>query len=63
MDESGPCPFVGCGCDGGAIHADGTVGCGFKEHPDALCAWMDELPPNTSPRDFYNAAVMEAMRA
>ena len=56
------CPFVGTGCDGGAIHADGSVGCGYKAAPDAECAWTGEVPANVSPRDFYNAAVMEATR-
>ena len=49
-------------CDGGAIHADGTIGCAFKEAPDAECSWIADVPEGTSPRDFYNQAIMEALK-
>ena len=53
------CPFTGGACDGGAVYDDGTVGCAYKDAPDEPCAWVGELPPGTSPRDFYNQTVME----
>lgn len=56
------CVFTGLACDGGLVHPDGTVGCGFKEAPDAGCAWMADVPDGKSPRDFYNETIMEAMR-
>lgn len=49
-------------CDGGTIHADGTIGCAFKEAPDAECSWIADVPEGTSPRDFYNQAIMEALK-
>ena len=60
---SGECPFTGRGCDGGETYQDVTVGCGFMESPDAECAWMADVPDGTSPRDFYNAKMMEAIRS
>lgn len=62
MEENKRCPFTGGACDGGTIHADGTVGCGFRESPDTTCKWTAELPDGMSPRDFYNAALMEALK-
>lgn len=55
------CPFTTGRCDGGEIYADGTVGCGFAPDAGGECEWMAELPDGTSPRDFYNAALMDAM--
>lgn len=56
------CPFTGCECDGGAIYPNGTVGCAFKGSPDSECAWLADVPDGTSPRDFYNEKIMEALR-
>jgi len=56
------CMFTGGTCDGGMIYEDGTVGCGFKESPDAECSWIVDVPEGTSPRDFYNQSIMEALR-
>lgn len=61
MDD-GKCPFVGAGCDGGTVSADGWVGCAYKAHAGDVCEWTAELPAGTSPRDFYNAMAMEAAR-
>ena len=58
--SAGKCPFTGLACDGGKVYSDGTVGCAFKKEPDAVCEWTGELPEGTSPRDFYNQALMEA---
>lgn len=58
MDDGG-CPFTGLPCDGGAVLADGSVGCGFKEHPGAECDWAAEVPAGVSPRDFRNAMLIE----
>ena len=56
------CPFTGLGCDGGETYPDGTIGCAFKESPDAECAWIADVPDGTSPRDFYNQTIMEALK-
>lgn len=55
------CPFTGAACDGGEVHG-GTVGCGYKDGPGAECSWSGDVPKWVSPRDFYNAAVMEVMK-
>ena len=60
MDDGGRCPFTLSGCDGGTVHDDGTVGCAYKQSPDAPCIWIAEVPAGTSPRDFYNGKVIEA---
>ena len=56
------CPFTRGACDGGEIHANGTVGCGYKVSPDSECAWLADVPDGTSPRDFYNEKILEAAR-
>ncbi|MBQ9002161.1 MAG: hypothetical protein IJ087_09940 [Eggerthellaceae bacterium] len=61
MSES-ECLFTGCECDGGRTHADGATGCAYKETPDSECAWLADVPDGTSPRDFYNEKIMEALR-
>ena len=63
MDGNGGgtrCPFTTLPCDGGAIHADGSIGCAFKATPDSVCEWMAELPEGESARDYYNELVMAA---
>ena len=60
---SSTCPFTLRECDGGVIHADNSVGCGYKVDPRSECSWEHDVPKHVSPRDFYNAALMEAMRA
>ena len=63
VSQSDSCPFVPIFiCDGGTIHADGTVGCAFRETPEGECAWIADVPEGTSPRDFYNQTIMEATR-
>lgn len=55
------CPFTEGECDGGVAYSATSLGCGFKESPGEECDWIAELPETVSPRDFYNAAMMEAM--
>jgi len=54
------CPFTEGPCDGGTVHADGRVGCGFKESPDAECEWLADVPDWEHPRDFRNRMLIDA---
>ena len=56
------CPFTLRECDGGEVHEDGSIGCGFKDTPESECSWMEDLPECMKPRDYYNELLMEAMR-
>ena len=55
------CPFTGDICDGGIVHDDETVGCGFKPSADGKCVWLAEVPEATSPRDFHNTVLIDAL--
>ena len=59
----GRCPFTNLECDGGVVYPSGTVGCGYKELSKGECAVMADVPKWVAPRDFYNAAVMDAFRS